>query len=75
MDQDILTKVCGQVYSKFPEVNGKKPKIVTQEKGGEHGYLLIFSGTSKTASGTTISRVVRTVVSKSGKIIKISTSK
>jgi len=75
MDQDLLAKVCSQVYSKFPEVNGKKPKIQTQEKAGGVNYLVIFSGSSKTSDGNVISRIVRVVVSDSGKIIKMTTSR
>lgn len=75
MDQDILSKVCNQVYSKFPEVNGKKPKIQTQDKADGVNYLVIFSGSGKTANGSVISRVVRVVVSDTGKIIKMTTSR
>ena len=26
MDADILSRVCAQIYSKYPEVNGVRPK-------------------------------------------------
>ena len=75
MDTDILSKICSQIYSKFPEVNGVRPKVQTQGKSGDTKYLIIFTGSAKSSSGTVLSRVVRVVASENGKIIKITTSK
>jgi hypothetical protein len=75
MDSDILSKICSQVYSRFPEVNGAHPKVQSQSKSGASNYLLIFTGSAKSSSGTVLSRVVRVVASENGKIIKITTSK
>ncbi len=75
MDSDILLKVCSQVYAKFPEVKGVKPKIQKQTSAGGNNHLVIFTGSAIAANGKEISRVVRVVVSESGKIIKMTTSK
>jgi hypothetical protein len=75
MDENLLNSICNQVYKKFPEVNGIRPKLQAMSKGTTSQHILIFSGKAKTASGTSIARVVRVVVSSEGKIIKMSTSK
>ncbi len=75
IDSDILSKICSQVYSRFPEVNGVRPKVQSQSKSGDINYLLIFTGSAKSSSGTVLSRVVRVVASENGKIIKVTTSK
>jgi hypothetical protein len=75
MDAEILSKVCAQVYSKYPDVSGVRPKVHAQAKVGGTNHLLIFTGSAKTSSGKTLSRVLRVVVSDAGKIIKVTTSK
>lgn len=75
MDADILSKICSQVYSKFPEVNGVRPKVQSQAASGETKYLLIFTGSAKSTSGKVLSRVVRVVATETGKIVKTTTSK
>jgi hypothetical protein len=75
MDAEILSKVCAQVYSKYPEVNGIRPKVHAQAKVGGTNHLLIFAGNAKSSSGKVLPRVLRVVVSDDGKIIKVTTSK
>ncbi len=72
MDAKTISTVCKQVYQKFPEVNGSKPKV--KEQAGE-SFLLIFEGTGTTASGASIKRTVRAVVNANGKITKLTTSR
>lgn len=72
MDAKTISAVCKQVYQKFPEVNGSKPKV--KEQAGE-SFLLIFEGTGTTASGASIKRTVRAVVNANGKITKLTTSR
>jgi hypothetical protein len=72
MDAKTIAAVCKQVYQKFPEIRGAKPRV----KDGPNGSsLLIFEGTGTTASGTAIKRTVRAVVNASGKITKLTTSR
>ena len=75
MDAEILSRVCAQVYSKFPEVNGIRPKVHAQAKAGGTNHLLIFTGSAQSSSGKVLSRVVRVVITNDGKIIKVTTSK
>jgi polyphosphate kinase 2 (PPK2 family) len=72
MDAKTISAVCKQVYARFPEVNGAKPKVREQT---ENSYLLIFEGSGTAASGAAIRRTVRAVVTASGKITKLTTSR
>jgi hypothetical protein len=75
MDAKKLDSICDQVYHKFPEVKGVRPKLQPLTKGKASQHVLIFSSHATTASGTSMTRVVRVVVSEDGQIIKMSTSK
>lgn len=72
MDAKTISAVCKQVYAKFPEVNGAKPKVKPQT---EETFLLIFEGTGTAANGAAIRRTVRAVVNANGKITKLTTSR
>lgn len=72
MDAKTISTVSKQVYQKFPEVRGAKPKV--KEQPGD-SFLLIFEGTGTTASGASIKRTVRAVVNANGKITKLTTSR
>jgi hypothetical protein len=71
MDQNLLTSICNQVYRKFPETSGVKPKVTTRP---EDQYLLVFKTTATTADGRSLPRMVRVVADARGKIIKMTTS-
>ena len=80
MDQEIIRTINQEVYRKFPEFNGKKPKIELRKtpKSGdvsELTYLLIYQMRVTTADNKSMSRYVRVVITEQGKIIKISTSR
>lgn len=72
MDQDIMKKVCEQVYKRFPEVKGSKPKVRSYDQDLS---LLIFQGKGIAADGRSIPRTVRVVVNPEGKIKKVTTSR
>jgi hypothetical protein len=72
MEKKLLTSICNQVYSRFPEVKGVSPKI---QAHGDTGQVLIFKGQASGADGRAIQRIVRVVVSLEGKISKITTSR
>lgn len=88
MDPKLIQRISNQVYRRFPEVNGKKPRV-RQQKPPANGskakhsgaaavdptYLLIFRGTGLGPGGRPIPRLVRVVASAQGKILKISTSR
>ena len=72
MDQKTLDMICKQVYQKFPEVKGIKPKVKAYS---ETQSLLLFQTRSETADGRSLPRTIRVVVDQSGKIAKMSTSR
>jgi len=71
MDQKTLDSICKQVYQKFPEAKGVKPKVKAYS---ENQSLLLFQTTSKTADGKSLPRTIRVVVDQNGKVTKMSTS-
>ncbi|MEA4909958.1 MAG: hypothetical protein GYA17_08510 [Chloroflexi bacterium] len=72
MDSQTLKAVCEQIYRRFPDVKGSRPKVsaYTGDKS-----LLVFSGKGTTADGRSILRTVRVVVDNNGKIVKATTSR
>lgn len=72
MNRQTLSKLCEQVYHRFPQVAGSQPTVQTRPDGQA---LLIFRGTAKTADGHTISQTVRVVATAEGKIVKTTTSR
>ncbi|MEN4099075.1 MAG: hypothetical protein ROW52_04075 [Anaerolineaceae bacterium] len=72
MDKEILQQVCAQVYKRFPDVKGSRPKVRAYH---EDLSLLIFQSHGTTADGRSIPRTVRVVVNPEGKIKKVTTSR
>lgn len=81
MDSKLVDSISKQIYKRFPEVEGKKPKVRRQasnsgNKSKSTGtYLLTFQGKAKVQGGKTINRYIRVVADDEGKIIKVSTSR
>jgi hypothetical protein len=72
MERQLVDTICQEVYRRFPELNGARPKVSIY---AESKRLLIFSSSASTANGKTIKHIVRVVASEDGKIEKISTSR
>jgi hypothetical protein len=81
MDAKHIKSISSQIYRRFPEVSGSKPKVVqrsaAQAKSASASptYVLTFRGAGRTPDGKSIPRVVRVTASASGKIIKVTTSR
>ena len=80
MDKEIVTSINKKVYRRFPELNGKAPKIRSQNSRAKNArslptYLFVYSGTVRISGNKTMPRLVRVVVNEKGKILKISTSR
>jgi len=80
MDKEIVTSINKKVYRRFPELNGKAPKIRSQNTSAKNArslptYLFVYSGTVRISGNKTMPRLVRVVVNEKGKILKISTSR
>ncbi len=72
MDHDLLDAVSKQIYKRFPEVNGSKPKVRAYEAGQS---LLIFHSKATAANGSPILHTIRVVVDQNGKIKKVTSSR
>ena len=72
MKEILIEKINRVVYSKFPELIGKKPKVNSQP--GEK-YLLIYHGEVKMADGPMLNQSVRVICNSNGDVLKISSSR
>ena len=72
MEKQLYTKICSQIYKKYPAVKDSKPEVKSQPNGD---YLLVFGAKQKTANGHTLPTTLRVVVDEKGKIKKVSGSR
>ncbi len=72
MDRELIETICKQIYRRFPEVTGSKPRVRAYE-GNQS--LLIFQGKGTAANGNPISHTIRVVVDQNGKIKKTTSSR
>ena len=72
MDKSWLSQVRKQVYRQFPEVDGVHPSQQEQANGQT---LLLFKASITAADGKRMQRTIRAVVSETGKILKLTTSR
>ena len=81
MKREIISSVNSKIYRRFPEVKGKSPKVSVQNSpkskssGISSNYLFIYSGQVITSDNRSMQRYIRVVVSDTGKILKVSTSR
>jgi hypothetical protein len=81
MNQKVIQAVSREIYRRFPEVNGKQPRVQIRSisKGRSifsprRTYLLIFRGHATTSTSQTLPYWVRVVIDDRGKILKITMS-
>jgi hypothetical protein len=80
MDHLLIEHVNQMVYRRFPEMHGKKPKVLERRSSknatgsDSHIYLFSYNTVANISPGKSLPRWVRVVVSDKGKIIKITTS-
>jgi hypothetical protein len=84
MDAKLVQAISKDIYRRFPEVSGVKPKVRRQDMphaksiAASTTYLLTFQSVAHTVTGDgskSIPRWVRVVVSEQGKILKVTTSR
>jgi len=81
MDQDKIKTINKEVYRRFPEIKGKKPKVQVLKLSNKRGpeqtktYLLVYGSQASTSTHQVLSRMVRVVATDEGVIVKITTSK
>jgi hypothetical protein len=71
MDSSTLSSINQQVYQRFPDLKGVKPRMQKVDRN----TLLTYQKQVTLAEQKTIKRSVRVVVDENGRIVKISTSK
>jgi hypothetical protein len=85
MDQKLLQTVSQEVYRRFPELIGRRPRVQAIRPGQNRSngdsfpedakHLLVFSARATTSTGKQMPYIVRVVVNEQGKILKISSSR
>ena len=79
MKSNAVQMVSKEVYRRFPDFSGVKPKVQTQNPPDSTSagktYLLTYHQNAKLGSGKVLPRWIRVVADEVGKIIKISTSR
>ena len=85
MDPKVLQNISQEVYRRFPDLRGRRPRVQAVKPGQTRSaglsstngasYLLVFSGRVATSTGKQMPYTVRVVVNEQGKILKISSSR
>ena len=75
MKAKTIDKISNEVYRKYPDLKGVKPKVTPREGVKSSDTLLVYQKKVSGPGGKSINRFVRAVADESGKIKKISTSK
>jgi hypothetical protein len=81
MNEKQVETISREVYKRFPELRGKRPRIqpFSLERASlpnaSPKFLLTFQGHATTATHKTLPLLVRVVVNAQGKILKMSMSR
>ena len=82
MDARLLQSICQEVYRRYPAITGRQPKVQavrlpvnTLPRPGQPAYLLIYQSQGIAVDRRKITTLVRVVVDRTGKILKITTSR
>ena len=75
MENSLLDTISREVYQRFPQVAGSRPKVQESSEAGAGNRVLVYRGSSTTSDGKRISHIVRVTVNERGKIIKVSSSR
>jgi hypothetical protein len=67
--------ICKQVYRRFPELRGARPRLRTEGGNGRERYVLSFKGTVRTSDGVSLPVSVRAVADSNGRVIKMTSSR
>jgi hypothetical protein len=81
MNQSLVDKINREIYRRFPEFAGIKPKVQRQSAAqaktitATPTYLLTFQSRAEAPGNKSMSRWVRVVANEDGKILKVTTSR
>ncbi len=74
MKSEALRSVCQEVYRRFPEFSGVRPKVqASSNRAGS--YTLTFQARAKVNGEKSINRWVRVVADDQGNISRMTTSR
>jgi hypothetical protein len=80
MNQKLIQNISQEVYRRFPEVRGKKPRVRSLELPKSRSIsrilvsVLTFQGQAVTSTGKAMPYYVRVVANEHGRILKITMS-
>jgi hypothetical protein len=84
MDPKLLQTISQEIYHRFPDLRGRRPRVQAVKPGQTRStglaltngarYLLVYSGRVAVSTGKQMPYTVRVVVNEQGKILKISSS-
>jgi hypothetical protein len=85
IDPKVVQNISDEIYHRFPDLRGRKPRIQAVKPGQAHPaglpttpgarYLLVYSARVTTSTGKQMPYNVRVIVDEQGNILKISTSR
>jgi hypothetical protein len=80
MDQQILSSLSKEIYRRYPEFRGIKPKLQLQQGSNlpvkiKPTYLVTFHKNEQITPTRKIARWVRVITDDQGQILKITTSR
>jgi hypothetical protein len=67
--------ICRRVYSRYPELQGVRPRVKRQRVQDKERFLLRFEKSVSLPDGGTLPAIVRVVANSSGKILKLTSSR
>ena len=74
MKKEAVEKITRTVVRQFPEMNGVRPAVKSDESGDDR-YQMTYKGALDLPDGNTMKRIVRVVASEKGDVIRMSTSR
>lgn len=75
LSKSQVDAICKQVYRRFPELRGARPRVRTEGRNGRERYVLSFKSTVRTSDGASLPVSVRAVADASGRVIKMTSSR
>jgi len=72
LSADLIEKINNQVYRQFPTLQGVHPTVSATPADQ---YQLVYKGKGKTPGGQTIHNTVKVIVSPTGKVLKLSSTR
>jgi hypothetical protein len=77
MDEQMVQAVSREIYRRFPELQGKQPRVQSYRAGKSKpfvGYVFSYASLAMVAPGRQLAFNVRVITDEQGKIVKITAS-